>query len=97
MGLGMFPSRDINKGDLIYAERPLVVVPKSRLSMFSDIHFLQPVFERLTPGNQAAYSALANIQTQDGSRPLYGVARTNGYCIELGERSILSFTSISLE
>ena len=94
MGLGMFASRDINKGDLILAERPLAVMPKSPYPSIFDVQrypsfdwedFIKPLFDRLTPENQATFSALANSQIQNGVGPLYGVTRTNAFCIEFGE------------
>lgn len=35
--------------------------------------------------SQAAFKALANNQTEDGSGPILGVIRTNGFGITLGE------------
>jgi hypothetical protein len=67
MGLGMFAQCDIKRGELILAERPLLVV--SSIPTFAQFlqpnisdrdAFLQPCFDWLTPDNQAAYRALAN-------------------------------------
>jgi hypothetical protein len=63
----MFAQCDIKRGELILAERPLLVV--SSIPTFAQFlqpnisdrdAFLQPCFDWLTPDNQAAYRALAN-------------------------------------
>jgi hypothetical protein len=101
MGLGMVASRDIKMGDLILAERPLIVLPKSPyLSPFVEAEefdwekFIQPCFERLTPERQAAYRALANSHTRDGSEPLLGIVRTNGFGIPLQEGFSNTYTGV---
>jgi hypothetical protein len=93
MGLRMFASRDIQKGELILAERPLIVMPKSPYPSIFDVQlhpsfdwddFIKPAFDRLTPENQAMFYTLANSPTKNGGGPLYGVFRMNGFCIEFG-------------
>jgi hypothetical protein len=96
MGIGMFASRDIKMGDLVLSERPLIVIPSSLrhiLSPFADFDwdtFIQPCFDRLSPENKAAYRALANSHTKDGSGPLYGVFLTNNFSFELGEGGLIN-------
>lgn len=46
-------------------------------------NFLETAFSKMTAGNQKAYKNLMNKHTQDGSGPLLGIARTNGYGIGL--------------
>uniref|UniRef100_A0A8H7Y1I2 SET domain-containing protein n=1 Tax=Psilocybe cubensis TaxID=181762 RepID=A0A8H7Y1I2_PSICU len=103
MGFGIFATRDIEVGELIFAERPLLVMPVNFKLLaadvplpdnFEDIHATQmaillqseKVIEyavaRMTPGNQEAFKALANMHTEDGSGPLAGIVRTNGYLID---------------
>jgi hypothetical protein len=93
MGLGMFAKRDLKRGELILAERPLLVVPTAptaaqlfRRNVSNRDALLQLCFDRLTPENQAAYRALANSHTQDGSGPLHGILRTNGFSLPYGEQ-----------
>ncbi|KAF9262216.1 SET domain-containing protein [Marasmius fiardii PR-910] len=45
--------------------------------------FVEAVFERLQEENKAAFMALHNSHKQDGSGPLMGVVRTNGFGIDL--------------
>jgi hypothetical protein len=101
MGLGMFARRDIKRGELILAERPLLVV--SSIPTFSQFlqpnisdrdAFLQPCFDWLTPDN---YRALANSHTQDGSGPLHGVLRTNGSRLPYGEVEAHKCTAVYKE
>ena len=42
-------------------------------------------FHRMSEENQVAFKALANSHTQDGSGPILGVIRTNGFGISLGK------------
>jgi hypothetical protein len=93
MGLGMFATRDLNIGDLILAERPLLFIPRvahrqvqSQQTLNYD-ETIEPCFQRLTADNRAAYGELSNSHTSDGSGPLLGVARTNGCGVELREGS----------
>lgn len=114
MGLGMFAIRDIKRGDLILAERPLTFTPMTphpspdlpgavppeqlkALAHFDWEKFLQPCFARLTPENQAAYRALANSHTKDGSGPLLGVIRTNGFGVSLEEGRPNRYTAVYKE
>ncbi|KAG6853239.1 hypothetical protein C0991_005826 [Blastosporella zonata] len=41
--------------------------------------YLRPCFERLDPDQQAAFLDLANAHKEDGSGPILGVIRTNGF------------------
>jgi hypothetical protein len=91
-GLGMFASRDIKMGDLIVAERPLIVLPVSPHPTiraggrdFDWDKFIEPCFERLSTENQEAYRALANAHPKDRIGPLYGVVLTNNFSLEVGE------------
>ena len=114
MGLGMFATRDIQRGDLILAERPLILTPITphpspdlpaavlqeqlkALGHFDWEEFLQPCFARLTQENQAAFRALANSHTEDGSGPLLGVIRTNGFGVTLEEGHLNKYTAVYKE
>jgi hypothetical protein len=104
-GLGIFASRDIKMGDLVLSERPLIVVPMSLppgngpTGDFDWDTFIQPCFDRLSPDNKAAYRALANSHTEDGSGPLHGVVLTNGFTFHVGEgeRLVDSYTAVYKE
>lgn len=117
-GLGVFACRDIKYGELLLAERPLVVYPIAlsfdcnRLQdevskvpngghlqqievLYKTIERLQCIyayetemeiqkaFSEMTPDNQRAYLSLANSHQEDGSGPLSGILRTNGFGIDL--------------
>ncbi|KAF9474373.1 SET domain-containing protein [Pholiota conissans] len=94
MGMGVFATRDISLGELVFAERPLLVAPINvnvlELSTPPDERYqkilldeyekiFEPAFDRMSKGNQTAYKALMNSHTEDGSGLLTGIARTNGY------------------
>jgi hypothetical protein len=83
-------------GDLIFAERPILVVPALikiqvkvprsytqdqiiQAQFFEWERVLEKAFTRVTPERQAAYKALHNSHLHDGSGPLLGVVRTNGF------------------
>jgi hypothetical protein len=44
---------------------------------------IQKAFSQMTPDNQHPYLSLANSHKEDGSRPLSGILRTNGFGIDL--------------
>jgi hypothetical protein len=105
MGFGVFATRDLKFGDLIFAERPLICIP--RLAYFSprlqdpslsqgfDIDkYIEPCFEKLTPEDRAAYHELSNSHTSDGSGPLLGVVRTNGFGVVLGETDSVQHSAV---
>ncbi|KAF9538637.1 SET domain-containing protein, partial [Agrocybe pediades] len=98
MGLGCFATRAIEAGEIVFAERPLLVVPAAcRLGNSSQIiarygihqgnlvvlaeweKVLEVAVARMTEENRKAFMALANNHTEDGSGPILGIARTNGY------------------
>ncbi|THU86387.1 SET domain-containing protein [Dendrothele bispora CBS 962.96] len=99
-GMGMFATCDIEWGELILTERPLLVFPASNRHMSSlaypkdftidqiqqaQLNQLEKVMETLVnqmpKENQEAYKRLANCHQEDGSGPLHGIARTNGFSI----------------
>lgn len=94
MGMGVFATRDIKFGELVFGERPLLVKPAnvnalelavpmgSKYNGFilrEEEKILEAAVSRMSPTNQAAFKALANSHTEDGSGPLAGIIRTNGY------------------
>ncbi|KAF8875783.1 hypothetical protein BD779DRAFT_1804523 [Infundibulicybe gibba] len=99
-GLGIFATRDLDMGDLVCVERPLLVLPScvnhvqigcpqdwpmekiKRAMMFEWGKECHRAFERMEPGAQEAYLALANSHTEDGSGTTLGICRTNGFGIE---------------
>ncbi|TCD67250.1 hypothetical protein EIP91_000327 [Steccherinum ochraceum] len=95
-GLGMYATRDIRAGELIVAERPLLIVPVSmyarrpypstvtkeqglQVMMADTEREYEVMLEKMAPANRAAYMALANSHRFDGSGPILGVIRTNGF------------------
>ncbi len=99
-GLGMVAAQDIELGDLIASERPLLLAPHGLCGLrhisFDDdatqeqrraaVYFeaervLRVTYERMRPEDQAAYVKLHNAHLDDGSGPLLGVMRTNGYSL----------------
>ena len=97
MGQGVFAKRDIKRGELVLAERPLLVTPRtimvpngtsrdhytdeqrSQITMFEFERVLEATIGRFPPEIQADFRALHNSHTGDGSGPLLGITRTNGY------------------
>ncbi|THU78220.1 hypothetical protein K435DRAFT_786345 [Dendrothele bispora CBS 962.96] len=91
---------DIEYGELILTERPLLVFPASPRHMSSlayPKHFtidqiqqaqlnqleklMETLVDQMPKENQEAYKKLANCHQEDGSGPLLGIARTNGFPI----------------
>ena len=100
MGKGVFATRDIGFGELVFAERPLLVVPancnisgivppahynmeqQKRIVMTEWEKKLNIVVEeRMTEEDRKAFKELQNSHTEDGSPPILGVIRTNGFGI----------------
>jgi hypothetical protein len=54
---------------------------------------LEPGFKRMSEDNQAAFKALANSHTEDGSGPILGVIHTNGFGVYLGKNEKENLTS----
>lgn len=101
MGQGLFAHQDIKRGDLILAERPLLVAPRGikplstgaipdhytprqiqQIVMYEFESVLETAVARLPPQDQADFKALHNAHADDGSGPLLGIARSNGYAID---------------
>ena len=97
MGKGVFATRDIQMGEIIFAERPLLVVPRAlrsttevdaieysiedytKIMLFQREQQLELAVERMEPDRRAKLMALMNSHLEDGSGPLNGIVRTNGY------------------
>ncbi|KAF8963506.1 hypothetical protein BDZ97DRAFT_1661641 [Flammula alnicola] len=100
MGMGVFATRDIKLGELIFAERPLLVTPRGVYGLGGNIppeytmdqyqtvvmleweKTLEVSVSRMEPENQEAFKALMNNHKEDGSGPLLGIIRTNGYGVD---------------
>lgn len=96
-GLGVFATRIVRYGDLIVAERPLLISPRGfemvagsgskgltqaemiQVAMHEWEEHLDIAVKRMTDENREAFMALANSHTEDGSGPIQGIVRTNGY------------------
>ena len=100
MGLGVFATRDIEMGELIFAERPLLVSPRGNVAMRVDPkvqHYslktqmaiammewektLEAAVGRMEPEDKKAFMELANSHKDDGSGPILGIIRTNGFMV----------------
>ncbi|KAF9546662.1 SET domain-containing protein [Agrocybe pediades] len=98
MGFGCFATRAIKAGDVIFAERPLLLVPMgmhvpNRAQIYERYgthqgalvalaeweKMLEVAIARMTEENRNAFMALANNHQEDGSGPIAGIVRTNGY------------------
>ncbi|EDR10226.1 uncharacterized protein LACBIDRAFT_316886 [Laccaria bicolor S238N-H82] len=94
-GLGVFATRPIRTGDLIVAERPLLISPRGfemrveskgltqaeriQVTMQEWEERLDVAVKRMTDENRKVFMALANSHTEDRSGPIQGIVRTNGY------------------
>ncbi|KAF8178631.1 hypothetical protein K438DRAFT_1268728 [Mycena galopus ATCC 62051] len=92
-GMGLFSTRALKMGDLILTERPLLLAPVGTVLPyppgFTPAQYLQLCLnekekaleksvDRMNQESKAAFMALANCHTEDGSGPLMGIIRTNG-------------------
>jgi hypothetical protein len=104
-GIGIFAGRDIQYGQLLIAERPLLITPAAhtykirggdwvhdytyedhiKIMLFEREQLLELAFNRMDEDRKDAYMALANSHKEDGSGPLLGVQRTNGFGIDLNQ------------
>ena len=102
MGIGVFAKRDINRGELIFSERPLLVTPTryrpssrseipphytamqiNQILMFEHEQVLKAAIDRMSEEDRARYMSLCNSHHEDGSGPIFGIMRTNGYRLGL--------------
>ncbi|KAF9049366.1 SET domain-containing protein, partial [Hymenopellis radicata] len=97
-GMGMFATRCISQGDLVLSERALIIAPaampctyttdglsaddQKRVILHSAEQHLQILVDRMDTDEKNAYMSLSNDHKLDGSGPLLGVMRTNGYGID---------------
>ena len=96
MGQGVFATRDIPLGEIIFAERPLLVSPRSmvnanlsaynmadymKIVMFEREQQLEAAVGRMDHDTKAKLMALMNSHLEDGSGPINGIVRTNGYAV----------------
>ena len=97
MGAGLFAKRDIKRGEIFLAERPLLVAPvrigkvqqsdqytESQLQKMWMSEFemlLECAVGHFPNQSQADFRALHNAHTINGSGPLFGIVRSNSYTI----------------
>jgi len=95
MGQGVFAKRNIKRGDLIFSERPLLIVPTwfgrdatdgqytsnqaQQVMMFEFEKVLEIAVKRMPEKERALFLALHNSHTADGTGPLLGIIRTNAF------------------
>jgi len=100
MGKGVFATRDIPMGGIVFAERPLLVVPSAltestgvdineysladytKIMLFEKEQKLEVAVGRMQPDRRAKLMALTNSHLEDGSGPIHGIVRTNGYGVQ---------------
>ncbi|OCH90026.1 SET domain-containing protein [Obba rivulosa] len=94
-GLGLVATRKIKAGEIIFAERPLVVSKaawmggrkiddpayKEKAAWTDSNDLLKFVVNRMDPKRRKAFKALANCHREEGCPPLLGIIRTNGISI----------------
>ncbi|KAJ6593480.1 hypothetical protein B0H19DRAFT_1365554 [Mycena capillaripes] len=95
-GVGLFSTRSLAEGDFILSERPLIInsvglqipIPPHftyeqfvHLLLIESEKGLKVAVDRMRPDHRAAFMALANCHTEDGSGLLLGITRTNGLCV----------------
>ncbi|KZV74932.1 SET domain-containing protein [Peniophora sp. CONT] len=93
-GLGVLATEDIKAGDLILAERPLLVKmmwnpvrywkdmteEEALRGAYVDLeNTMEYICSRLTPKDLEAYKSLHNSHDTGGAGPLTGIWRTNGF------------------
>lgn len=79
MGEGLFAKRDIKRGEIIFAERPLLVTPDPCLSQSNYPifeAFLEAAITLLPPESQADFRALHNNHQCSS---LTGIMKTNNF------------------
>jgi hypothetical protein len=95
MGMGVFAKRDIVRGEIIFSERPLLVIPDNikqlrqgdalghshQITLSEYESLLEAAVASLPPENQAGYRPLQNNYTSDKCGPLLGIVRTNNYAL----------------
>ncbi len=104
----MFATRPLEAGDLIFAERAMIIASGAVYSVQSADHLtgkeylrailmdaekkLEIAYGRLLRERKEAFMALTNSHENDGSGPLMGRLRTNGFIIrglsDAGGRSL---------
>jgi len=95
----VFATRAIRMGEIIFAERPLLVTPRAlmptsdinpqdysladytKIVLFEREKLLEVAVGRLEPERRARLMALMNSHSEDGSGPINGIVRTNGYAV----------------
>ncbi|VDB85283.1 unnamed protein product [Peniophora sp. CBMAI 1063] len=102
-GLGVYATEDIQAGDLITAERPLIVKmamnsarARSDLSpedilraTFANLErSMELLCSRMSSETLRKYTSLYNSHKTDGSGPLTGIFRTNGFNVGVNDPAI---------
>ena len=93
MGKGVFATRDIPIGEIIFAERPLVITPHgvlvppcehhvakyTKMALFHQEKQLEVAVEKMDSERRAQLLALSNWRSQNGEGTLNGIVKTNSY------------------
>ncbi|OCH90024.1 SET domain-containing protein [Obba rivulosa] len=94
-GLGLVATRQIKPGEMIFAERPLVITKtawmhgckvdkpadKEKAAWTDSNDLLKFVVHRMDPKRRKAFKALPNCHREEGCPPFLGIVRTNGTSI----------------
>ncbi|KAJ7608660.1 hypothetical protein FB45DRAFT_845823 [Roridomyces roridus] len=96
-GVGLFATRALKTGDLVFSDRPLLLcatgIPTDVPEFFTQEQVAQQSLrdlekmvgycvQRMDAETKEAYMALKNSHLEDGSGPLVGILRTNGIGLE---------------
>ncbi|KZV74907.1 SET domain-containing protein [Peniophora sp. CONT] len=99
-GLGVFATENIKAGDLILAERPLLIkraadyaygrsgLSQEEMLRASFVHLeknMEYLCSRMSPEALKSFKSLYNSHQTDGSGPLTGILRTNGFGLGIND------------
>ncbi|KAF7289263.1 Aldehyde dehydrogenase [Mycena indigotica] len=92
-GMGLFSTRKITQGEMIFSERPLLLQPaptmvitpngldaaeEAKWRLNEQERYAAKCVQRMTPHQQAAFMGLHNFNPNDRTGPIFGRIRTNG-------------------
>jgi len=84
-GKGIVALRDLEEGDLLFSEKPVVVVDRNlQLSVPEMVSYLDRQVSSLSEEDSKAFNQLAIAPPAKSEATSYGIAMTNGISIETG-------------
>lgn len=85
MGKGAFATRIFHRGDLILAEKPIILLPESD-DLKEGFRAILSAVERLSPSDLVQFLSLHNSYNAPGGNLFIGIYRTNvlpgGFCVD---------------